>query len=76
MHEIRSKSFKRKIRDFKNVEELSIPFNNIGKTGALELFRLKNDFSSLDILFHGNKITDVGEMDAIEQSARSQPYKP
>jgi len=63
-------------RDFSDMQEISIQFNKIGKSGAIELFRLKNDFSSLDILFHGNKITDVREMEVIEQLARSETYMP
>lgn len=63
-------------RDFNDLQEISIQFNKIGKSGAIELFRLKNDFSSLDILLHGNNITDVREMDDIEQLARSETYRP
>ncbi|MDI9819895.1 MULTISPECIES: hypothetical protein [unclassified Legionella] len=63
-------------RDFNDVQEISIQFNKIGRSGAIELFRLKNDFSTLDILFHGNNITDVGEMDDIERLARLEKYKP
>ncbi|KTC69428.1 hypothetical protein Lbir_2167 [Legionella birminghamensis] len=63
-------------REFSDVQEISIQYNKIGKSGAIELFRLKNDFSKLDILFHGNKITNVREMDDIEQLARSGTYRP
>lgn len=63
-------------RDFNDVQEISIQFNKIGKSGAIELFRLKNDFANLDILFHGNKITNVGEMDNIEKLARSDTFRP
>jgi Ran GTPase-activating protein (RanGAP) involved in mRNA processing and transport len=55
--------------DFKNLTELSVQFNNIGKEGAADLFSLKKVFSDLDILFHGNKITDADEMEEIERLA-------
>lgn len=57
------------LQDFHHLTELSIQFNNIGKAGAIELFSLKKNFSDLDILFHGNKITDEGEMYDIENLA-------
>ena len=64
------------LQKFDNLKEVSIQFNQIGKPGALFIFQLKNNFSSLDILFRGNKITDVVEMHEIEQSTRSPSYKP
>lgn len=63
-------------RQFNNIKEIGVQFNEISKEGALELFRLKQIFSSLDILFHGNKITDVGEMDEIERLAMSESPRP
>lgn len=60
---------------FVNIKEISIQFNDIGKEGAIELFSLKNNFAELDILFHGNKITDVLEMDEIERLARADSPK-
>lgn len=53
-----------------NMQELSLQFNCIGREGALSLFALKNTFPGLDILFHGNKITRVDEMDEIERLAQ------
>ncbi|RUR19306.1 hypothetical protein ELY21_05360 [Legionella sp. km535] len=64
------------LRQFNNIKEIGVQFNEIGKEGALELFRLKQIFSSLDILFHGNKITDVGEMDDIERLAMNESPRP
>lgn len=60
--------------DVSHLAEISIQFNNIGRDGAIELFSLKKKFSSLDILFHGNKITNVGEMEEIvELASKSHP---
>lgn len=61
-----------KLRDFEDIKEISLQYNNIGKKGAIELFSLKKYFSELDILFHGNKITNVSEMEEIEEVARSK----
>ena len=55
--------------DFKQLSELSVQFNTIGRDGAIDLFSLKRAFPMLDILFHGNKIHDVGEMMDIEHLA-------
>lgn len=60
------------IRDFADIKEISLQYNNIGKEGAIELFSLKKEFSNLDILFHGNKITNVREMDEIERLALTE----
>ncbi len=57
------------LRDFEKITELRIQFNKIGREGAIHLFNLKKVFSDLDILFRGNQINDVGEMDDIEQLA-------
>lgn len=57
------------LRAFNELTELSIQFNHIGREGALALFALKKQYPHLDIAFHGNQITDVGEMLAIEQTA-------
>lgn len=71
-----AKILSKHLHDFNDVKEISIQFNNIGKLGAIELFRLKNDFSDLDILFQGNNITNMSEMNEIEQLASVQSYKP
>ena len=55
------------LRDFKSLTEISLQFNHIDKKGAIELFSLKKLFYGLDILFHGNKITDMHEMNEIDQ---------
>lgn len=57
------------LHDFHALQELSLQFNKIGKDGATAIFALKKELPQLDILFHGNKITDVGEMAEIEQNA-------
>lgn len=62
----------RELRNFKHLKEISLQYNNIGRTGAIELFRLKTYYPDLDILFHGNKIIDVDEMDEIEHLARGK----
>lgn len=54
---------------FSELDELSIQSNQIGKKGALALFRLRKKQPALDILFHDNQIHDVGEMYEIEQLA-------
>ncbi|MDP1602613.1 MAG: hypothetical protein Q8M03_05055 [Legionella sp.] len=53
--------------NFHHITELSLQYNNIGRKGAISIFSLKKLYTSLDILFHGNKIHDVGEMAEIEQ---------
>ena len=57
------------VPDFHHLTELSLQFNQIGKEGALGVFGLKKGLAALDILFHGNKIIDQGEMAAIERVA-------
>ena len=57
------------LQGFDHLTELSLQFNDIDKDGAMALFSLKKELPDLDILFHGNKIRDVGEMDDIEKSA-------
>jgi hypothetical protein len=54
---------------FQNLTEISIQSNRIGKDGAIKLFGLKNMFPDLDILFHGNQITNVSEMEEIKKTA-------
>lgn len=71
-----AKLLSEELRDFNNITEISVQFNNIGRDGALELFSLKKVFSELDILFHGNKITDVSEMDEIERQALEEAPSP
>jgi len=60
---------------FNNITALSIQFNNIGREGAISLFQIKSNFPDIDILFHGNKITNVAEMDEIEKLATEQTYR-
>lgn len=57
---------------FNKITALSVQFNKIGKEGAIDLFHIKSNFPDIDILFHGNKITDVGEMNEIEKLAIGQ----
>lgn len=64
------------LSDFDNINEISIQFNNVGRDGAIKLFSLKKVFPELDILFHGNKITNVREMDEIERLALAESPKP
>lgn len=52
---------------FHDVRELSLQSNDIGRDGAIGIFQLLNDFPTLDIPFHGNKIRDVQEMDEIKK---------
>lgn len=63
------------LKEFPNLLEISIQFNDIGHDGAIALFSLKNEFTDLTIYFHGNQIIDVGEMEDIKQiaSARKTP---
>ncbi len=60
------------LRGFHQLSQLSLQFNVIGREGAIALFSLKKEFTHLDILFHGNKIQDVSEMDEIERIANGQ----
>lgn len=55
--------------DFPKLTKLDLQFNSIGREGAIAVFGLKNELSHLEILFHGNKITDVDEMEDIKNSA-------
>gem|GEM_PF-5322431 len=71
-----AKILSEQLPDFNNIKEISLQFNNIGKEGAIELFSLKKIFSELDILFHGNKIISVSEMDEIERTALFEYSKP
>ncbi|MBL7479428.1 hypothetical protein [Legionella bononiensis] len=64
------------LRGFNNIKELSLQFNHVGKEGAVELFGLKKTFPEIDILFHGNNITDVSEMDEIERLALEDSPRP
>jgi hypothetical protein len=54
---------------FKTLTQLSIQFNRIGKEGAIMLFGLKKVLPDLDILFHGNQIKNVSEMEEIKKIA-------
>lgn len=71
LSDIGAQTLSQSLRHFPNVEELSLQFNRINKEGALAIFQLKNDFTDLDIAFHGNKISNVAEMYDIENRARS-----
>lgn len=71
-----AKILSEQIHGFADMREISLQYNKIGREGALKLFSLKKDFSDLDILFHGNKITNVSEMDEIERLALSESSKP
>lgn len=57
------------LQNFPHLKVISIQFNQIDRTGALQLFQLKRVHPTLDIAFRGNKITDVGEMHRISQEA-------
>jgi Ran GTPase-activating protein (RanGAP) involved in mRNA processing and transport len=56
------------LHDFHALQELSLQFNSIGKDGATAIFALKKELPKLEILFHGNQITNVGKMAEIEQA--------
>ena len=62
----------KQLSNFNNITELSLQFNDIGREGAINLFSLKKVFLNLDILFHGNQITNVSEMAEIEHLALQQ----
>lgn len=53
--------------DSAQLAELSLQHNNMGRKGALSIFSLKRGLPKIDILFRGNNIYDVGEMDEIER---------
>lgn len=62
-------------KEFASLSQLSfidVQFNQIGKAGALAIFALKLTHSNLTIAMHGNKVTDVTEMKAIEDAAVSR----
>lgn len=58
------------LHDFGQLNKLSLQFNHIGREGAISLFSLKKTLSKLSIFFHGNKISNVREMDEIEHLAK------
>lgn len=60
------------LSDFKQLQTLSIQFNQIGRTGALSLFGIKKMLPKLDILFHGNLIHNTAEMAEIENIAQQK----
>lgn len=60
------------LSDFKQLQTLSIQFNQIGRTGALSLFGIKKMLPKLDILFHGNLIQNTAEMAEIENIAQQK----
>lgn len=49
---------------------LDLQFNQIDKKGASFLVALKMNHSNFQLALHGNKITDQGEMQKIENSVR------
>jgi hypothetical protein len=55
---------KDKLKLFENLSTLSLQYNEIDEPGVLALFSLNKN-----IFFHGNKITDQGEMDRIQHQA-------
>lgn len=59
-----------------DLQQLSLQNNQFDKAGAQEIFAIKRDNPSLDIAFHGNKITDVLVMANIESEATSQSSGP
>lgn len=59
-------------KQFATLNQLSVldlQFNQIGKEGALSLFSLRSKNLAIKIPFHGNKITNVIEMDEIVKRA-------
>ncbi len=61
---------------FKNISKiptlklLDIQHNSIAKSGASEIYSLKNTNQRLKILFHGNQIANVSEIDAIDKRSK------
>lgn len=49
---------------------LDIQHNAIAKSGASEIYSLKNTNQRLKILFHGNQIANVSEIDAIDKRSK------
>jgi Ran GTPase-activating protein (RanGAP) involved in mRNA processing and transport len=62
--------------NFHHLTELSLQYNNIGRKGAISIFGLKKEHANLDILFHGNRIHDVGEIAEIERLSLSSTTHP
>lgn len=60
------------LSDFKQLQTLSIQFNQIGRRGAISLFSIKKSLPELDILFHGNLIQNTAEMAEIENIAQQK----
>lgn len=60
------------LHDFHHLTELSLQFNSIGRKGAIAIFGLKKELNNLDILFHGNRVYDAGEMVEIEKLSLKQ----
>ncbi len=46
---------------------IDLQFNQIDKTGVAALFRLKVTHPDLEIALHGNRMNDVGQVQALEE---------
>lgn len=65
-----AKTLKEYLNNFE-IKTLSIQHNKIGRDGALALF---SHSAELEILFHGNKITNVTEMEDLKHQAQSGSF--
>lgn len=57
---------------FHSLKEIGLQRNKIGRDGMLALFGLKRELPELAIYVHGNKITNVVEMEEIARVALNQ----
>ncbi|MDI1351291.1 MAG: hypothetical protein PSV35_00745 [bacterium] len=60
------------LHEFSQLTKLDLQFNHIDRDGAIAVFGLIKELDHLEILFHGNKITDAGDMENIKTTALNQ----
>lgn len=58
---------------FANLSFLDLQFNKIGSNGISALLTLKTPLPALTLALHGNKISNVAEMERLEEQARIRP---
>lgn len=59
-----------------NLRLVDIQFNKVGEEGFKALLKLKENHPDFKLHLHGNLVTDVGRMLALEESISKQKNKP
>lgn len=57
--------------DCHHLEQLNVEFNGLSQAGILAIAKLKLEHQDLQLFFHGNQVTDVGQMDDIYRILRT-----